>query len=252
MSARRRLLFQAALVSAVVGSASAALVSRCGATDEAETHTFSTTTTTTTSSASDADAASLGALPRTSPSPSPSPSPRAVEPSSPRETPPTSPADGLPVAADGEAIAAEGAPGPLGLQDGAAPGARAEPDAGASGAPVSAQLEADAGARLAEVYDRLFGPPSFAAGAGRFALEPSPWAASAYAPPENAGAGAFTLAPPPFGASAYTPPENAGAGAFTTDRSSPGGGGVSPLLPYLPFLLGLPLPPEADVAPAPP
>lgn len=253
MSTRSRLLFQAALVSGVVGGASAALVSRCGGRDEAEKPATSTTTPTSGTSVTGGGTAEepARAAPRsTSP-------PRAAETARAPETPqPTAddPRFAMTAVDWGAASVAPDAgipPGALalaldagGVEDAGALDVLAEGAADASAPSSVASAPGDADARFAADYDRLFGPPSFSAGAGRFALEPSPWAASAYTPPENAGAGAFTTAPSPWAASAYTPPENAGAGPFTTERSAPGGA----MLPFYPFFLPVP-PPQAEGAP---
>lgn len=243
MSARRRLLLETAFVSAVVGGGAAALVSWCGERDEAETHTSTTTTSGDGVSASASDAA-MRAVEAEPAAPTARRVPPAAEPST-VEVPAEERVDVAPRIEGGD-VDAGVAP--------AANVARRVEDAGVAvvaeeaveaGAPtnVASEPTADAGVSVAALYDRLFRAPSFAAGAGRFALEPSPLAASAYTPPENAGAGSFTLTPAPWAASAYTPPENAGAGAFTTERSAVGGVVVGGF-PFSPFLFPIAPPPE--------
>lgn len=217
---RARLLVQVALVAAIVGGGTAALVAECSTRDEDERAGETTTT--------------QGEVPPATPPVAPSPPLPPAEPPLPETNELGQPI----VPAEPEVVDAGGDVQPTAeIPDGGAEDAETlaeteeEEDAGAP--PETTEVE-DAGDAGAPPPEDPWRGPSFSAGAGRFLTEPPPWAASTFTPNPEAGAGLVT-SPPPWAASTFTPNSEAGAGEFTTERNTP-----APFVPI--FLFPLPRP----------
>jgi hypothetical protein len=217
MRERMRRFSEIALVSAVVSGVTAAVVSRCAVREGSHDVTTRFDNVDDAAGVTTTTQAELPAAP-----------PRAAEPHVLAQPAPVPPDAAPPDAAGRDERDA-------GEIDAAPPPEPVPADAGevaveATDAAATAATPTDAGASLAE----LFRGPSFAAGAGRFLTEPTPWSASAFEPNPEAGAGTFSTEAPAWGASAFVSNPEAGAGDFTTERNTLG---QPALLPPIFFFL---------------